>query len=107
MTIQESQSQVREFVKTHGIDAPIEQRCLDLVSEVGELAKEILLATDYGKRAYQKSTTITNEVGDIAFALICVANSLEIDIEHALSDSLSKYTNRIAQYLQPSSETPI
>jgi hypothetical protein len=49
------QGSVAAFVEEYGLEAPIHARTLDLVSEVGELAKEILEGTDYGRTPFEAS----------------------------------------------------
>jgi len=68
---------------------------LDLTSELGEFAKEILKATDYGKKSLTKNHHMGMELGDLIYSLICLANSLNIDIETALSLAMEKYAKRL------------
>jgi hypothetical protein len=71
-------------------------RALDLVSEVGELAKEILEGTDYGSALFEAPEGWTGELGDSLFALVCLANSTGVDLEAALNAALEKYRERLA-----------
>ena len=48
-----SQDEVKEFTKKNRLSASPEVHMLDLMSEVGEIAKEILKATDYGKKEFK------------------------------------------------------
>lgn len=66
----------RGFVEEHGLEAPVEARLLDLVSEVGELSKERLKATRYGRVPFQPPAEWVSDLGDVLFALACVANSM-------------------------------
>ena len=90
------QGSVAAFVEEYGLEAPVEARTLDLVSEVGELAKEILGGTDYGRAPFQTPEGWTGEVGDTLFALVCLANSTGVDLEAALNATLEKYCERLA-----------
>ena len=47
------QKAVARFVETHGLQAAVQARLLDLVSEVGELAKEALKGTRYGREPFR------------------------------------------------------
>ncbi len=74
---------------------PVEFRMLDLISETGELSKEILLATDYGKVAPSFRPSFQDEMGDVFFSLIALANQTGIDLEEALNQALEKYSERL------------
>ncbi|HEX5975446.1 MAG TPA: MazG nucleotide pyrophosphohydrolase domain-containing protein, partial [Rubrobacteraceae bacterium] len=90
------QGSVAAFVAEYGLEAPIHARTLDFVSEVGELAKEILEGTDYGRTPFDASERWTGELGDALFALVCLANSTGVDLEAALNAALEKYRERLA-----------
>jgi len=98
------QDVVREFCETRGLKCSLEFRFLDLVSELGEFAKEIIKATDYGKRRFEFRREIKNELGDLFFSLIVIANHLDIDLEKALRLVLEKYEKRIKEKGTPSSK---
>lgn len=49
----ETQKKVKRFCKSNKITSPIEYRVLDLVSEIGELVKEILIMSDYGQNTLE------------------------------------------------------
>ena len=95
MTIQELQDRVREFVEKHKLDSPPEFRVLDLVSEVGEVSKEILKMTGYGTKPLQKDEEIKSELGDVLYSLIVVANKFDINLGEALDLVLDKYNRRL------------
>ncbi len=63
---------------------------LDLVSEVGELTKEVLRATNYGRESFHPTEEWSGELGDILFSLACVANSTGLELKMALSEALYK-----------------
>ncbi len=87
---------VAAFVEEHGLEAPVYARALDLASEVGELAKEILEGTGYGRAPFEAPEGWTGELGDALFALVCLANSTGVDLEAALVGTLEKYRERLA-----------
>ncbi|MBN1260363.1 MAG: nucleotide pyrophosphohydrolase [Anaerolineae bacterium] len=91
-----AQQTVAAFVADHDIEAPITARLLDLVSEVGELAKEVLTHSAYGRAPFAPSAGWTAELGDVTFALLCLAHSTGIDLDAALAQTLEKYTRRLA-----------
>lgn len=98
------QQKVADFERAHelGTDAPA--RVLDLVSEVGELAKETLNGTEYGQREFEVPPMWESEVGDVLYSLITLANATDIDLGHALDRALEKYTKRIERAGGPGSD---
>ena len=92
----EFQRAVIDFVSEHGIEAPIHVRLLDLSSEVGELSKEYLKITGYGRGPFEEpADSWQDEIGDVLFSLVCLANSTGVNLEVALQRSLEKYDERL------------
>ena len=91
------QDKVKNFIKKYDLESSRETRFIDLVSEVGELGKEILKGNDYGKKEYCNTENLELEIGDVFFSLICVANELNIDLSQALNKVLKKYENRFSK----------
>lgn len=87
------QREVAAFVEDHGLEAPPAHRLLDLASEVGELAKEVNESTGYG--AGGEVAIASDEVGDAFFALLALADSVDIDAEDALAEAIRKYERRL------------
>ena len=90
------QRTVASFVEEAGIEAPVEARLLDLVSEVGELSKEVLEGTGYGHAPFQLPDGWADELGDVFFALVCLANATGVDLGVALGGALDRYRERLA-----------
>lgn len=88
------QAKVEVFVKLHEMESPAESRVLDLVSEVGELAKDVLKMSDYGRKDFVKADA-KDELGDVFFSLINVANYFGVNLEEAVNASMDKYSKRI------------
>ncbi|WP_173644921.1 nucleotide pyrophosphohydrolase [Pyrococcus kukulkanii] len=63
-----------------------------LVEEVGELA-DIILSFE-GVKGEKDPLRLKEELGDVLFALICIANYFGIDMEDALRDTIRKYSTR-------------
>lgn len=66
-----------------------------ITEEVGELARE--LNHRFGpkkKKATEKSKEIDDEIGDVIFSLICLANSLDINLDEAFKRVMDKTYNR-------------
>jgi NTP pyrophosphatase (non-canonical NTP hydrolase) len=91
------QQTVATFVRENELDAPVHARVLDLVSEVGELAKEILKVTNYGHEPFRPTEEWSGELADILYSLTCIANSTGVDLEMALNEALDKYERRLTQ----------
>lgn len=91
-----AQQQVAEFLADHEMDADPTYRILDLASEVGELAKDANDSTDYGANP-ERLTVNSDELGDALFALLALAESLDVDAEETLDEALAKYEARIEE----------
>ena len=91
------QQAVARFVADNQLEAPVAARLLDLVSEVGELAKEALEGSRYGQVAFEPPPTWSDELGDCFFSLVCLANSTGVDLGTALDRALEKYRERLEQ----------
>lgn len=91
-----AQETVAQFLAEHDMDADPAYRILDLTSEVGELAKDVNDSTDYGGSPEEVAVK-SDEIGDALFALLAVAESLDVDAEEALDEALAKYRTRIEE----------
>ena len=98
----DEQQQVAAFIEEHDLTAPSEYRLLDLHSEVGELAKDAAVSTDYGESP-ENLTIASDEIGDALFALLALAESLDVDADEALDEALEKYRDRMADSGGPGS----
>ena len=90
-----SQDKVLAFTNQHGLEIDLRDRVLDLVSEVGELAKEVLSGSAYGQQPFSPTENWPSELGDIYFALLCLANSSQVDLQVALDAVIQKYEVRL------------
>lgn len=99
MTIQEAQSKVDEWINTHGVRYFSElTNTAMLMEEVGEVAR--IMAREYGDQSYKKSDRkieLADEMADVLFVLICLANQTGINLSEALIKNLEKKTNRDAE----------
>ena len=93
------QTMVSGFVNEYGLETSVEIRYIDLVSEVGELGKEILKISDYGTGTADLRATddLVQEIGDVVFSLACMANTLGVDMEKALMAAIQKYKSRFKE----------
>ncbi|USS41312.1 hypothetical protein NF865_03725 [Thermococcus aggregans] len=63
-----------------------------VVEELGELSREMLKLE--GIKEKGEKDKVKEELGDVLFALLCIANYYGIDVEKALLDTISKYSTR-------------
>ena len=96
MTIREAQKKVDDWIKEHGVRYFSELTNMALLTEeVGELAR--LIARKYGEQSFKKTDKKgdpADEMADILFVLICLANQTGVDLDKALSKNLVKKTSR-------------
>ena len=89
--------EVRKFLnvsKTFSEDTYV--RLADIQSELGELSKEILKATRYGKtETPNRHESIENEYGDLLFSVLALGVELKADPEYCLKKSIEKYNKRL------------
>jgi NTP pyrophosphatase (non-canonical NTP hydrolase) len=79
--MQQIQNKVGEFVQKYNLKSNSSVIVLDLVSKVGEISKEILKATNYGRQKEELlNPEMELEVGDALYSLICLANHYGIDL---------------------------
>jgi len=93
--MEDFQKMVKKFCEESSMNSPIECRVLDLVSEIGEVSKEMLKMTDYGKKPLEYRESMKSELGDVFYSLITIANFFEIDLKDALNLVIEKYNKRL------------
>lgn len=98
MTIEEAQKIVDEWIKTTGVRYFNElTNTAMLMEEVGEVAR--IMARRYGEQSFKpsdKEVDLADEMADVLFVLICLANQTGIDLTAALQKNLDKKTKRDA-----------
>ncbi|GGI27765.1 nucleotide pyrophosphohydrolase [Pedobacter mendelii] len=98
MTINEAQETVDKWIKTTGIRYFNElTNTAILMEEVGEVAR--IMARKYGEQSFKKSdedVNLADEMADVLFVLICLANQTGINLTDALEKNLHKKTIRDA-----------
>ena len=99
----EFQDRVARFVAEHDLEAGVEIRLLDLLSELGEVAKEVLKGNAYGTSALVQTQAWEEELSDVFFALICLANTTGVDLDRGLQKVLQKYALRVQAKGSPGS----
>ncbi|MCC9135655.1 nucleotide pyrophosphohydrolase [Pontibacter silvestris] len=96
MTIAEAQAIVDKWIKENGVRYFNELTNMAMLTEeVGEVAR--IIARQYGEQSFKKSDEgkqLSDELADVLFVLICLANQTGIDLTEALQQNLEKKTNR-------------
>jgi NTP pyrophosphatase (non-canonical NTP hydrolase) len=97
MTIQEAQEAVDNWINTYGVRYFNELTNMAILTEeMGEVAR--IIARSYGEQSTGKSGEeqgdLADELSDVLFVLICLANQTGIDLEKAFRKNLKKKTAR-------------
>jgi NTP pyrophosphatase (non-canonical NTP hydrolase) len=96
MTIQEAQQKVDEWIRTVGVRYYGELTNLGiLMEETGELAR--LMVRQYGEQSFKESDKgkdIADEMADVLWVLLCLANQTGVNLTDALQKNLDKKTQR-------------
>lgn len=95
MTIEEAQKKVDEWIKTYGVRYFSELTNMAILTEeVGEVAR--IMARSYGEQSAKpgEKTNLADELADVMWVLICIANQTGIDLTEAFRRNLEKKTTR-------------
>lgn len=99
MTISEAQHKVDQWIKTYGVRYFSELTNMAILTEeVGEIAR--IISRRFGEQSEKesdKAINLADEMADVLFVLICLANQTGIDLEQAFNENIQKKTNRDAQ----------
>ena len=99
LTLGEAQQQVDEWIRTYGVRYYSELTNMAvLTEEVGELAR--IMARTYGDQSFKKSDlkkNLPDEMADVLFVLISLANQTGVNLEEAFKKNLEKKTGRDAE----------
>ena len=99
MTIEQAQTLVDDWIKKYGVRYFSELTNMAILTEeVGEVAR--IVARRYGEQSEKESDkqkSLADEMADVLFVLICLANQTGINLEEALKKNLEKKTNRDAE----------
>jgi NTP pyrophosphatase (non-canonical NTP hydrolase) len=89
------QNKIDEFIRNHGGYWPPLSMLSAVMEEVGELAREINHLEGFKpKKSTERGIDIGEELGDIIFAVICLANYYNIDLNEKVSQIIDKYQKR-------------
>lgn len=98
LTLREAQDRVDQWIQDVGVRYFSELTNLaQLVEEVGEVAR--IISRTYGEQSFKESdqkVALKDELADVLFVLVCLANQTGIDLTEAFHENLQKKTNRDA-----------
>ena len=95
MTIVEAQKKVDQWIKEYGVRYFDEMTNMAILTEeVGEVAR--IMARKYGEQSFKEGeqTDLGDELADVLWVLICIANQTGVDLTEALERNFSKKTSR-------------
>jgi len=96
ITIEDAQKQVDEWIKTYGVRYFGELTNMAILTEeVGELAR--VISRTYGEQSFKKSDkdyNLADEMADVMWVLICLANQTGVDLTEAFAKNMEKKTLR-------------
>lgn len=95
MTLEEAQKTVDNWIKTYGVRYFSELTNMAvLIEEVGELAR--IMARTYGDQSFKEGEKhdLADEMADVLWVLICLANQTGVDLTEAFRKNLEKKTSR-------------
>jgi len=99
MTLQQAQQQVDGWIKTVGVRYFSELTNMAILTEeVGELAR--IMARTYGDQSFKesdKNRDLGDEMADVLWVLICLANQTGVDLTTALEKNIEKKSTRDAE----------
>jgi NTP pyrophosphatase (non-canonical NTP hydrolase) len=99
MTLQEAQQNVDQWIKTTGVRYFSELTNMAILTEeVGEVAR--LMSRMYGDQSFKetdKNKLLSDELADVLWVLICIANQTGVDLTEALQKNFEKKNTRDAE----------
>ncbi|MGR6088702.1 MAG: nucleotide pyrophosphohydrolase [Arcticibacter sp.] len=99
MSLSSTQAQVDQWIKQYGVRYFNELTNMTLLTEeVGELAR--IMARKYGEQSFKesdKNVNLADEMADVLFVLVCLANQTGVDLEDAFQRNMEKKTARDSQ----------
>lgn len=99
MTLREAQDRVDQWIQIHGVRYFNELTNMAILTEeVGEVAR--IISRQYGEQSFkenEKKKDLADELADVLWVLLCLANQTGVDITIALEQNFVKKTNRDGQ----------
>lgn len=96
LTIKKAQQTVDKWIKTYGVRYFNELTNMAILTEeVGEVAR--IISREYGEQSFkkkEKNKDLSDELADVLFVVICLANQTGVDLTKAFEKSMEKKTKR-------------
>ena len=96
MTITEAQQKVDDWIKTYGVRYFSELTNMAILTEeVGEVAR--IMSRRFGEQSFKesdKNISLDDELADVLWVVMCIANQTGVDLENALLKNIEKKTTR-------------
>lgn len=96
MTLEEAQKKVDEWIRTYGVRYFSELTNMAvLTEEVGEVAR--IMSRRYGDQSFkagEDGKSLSDELADVLWVLICIANQTGVDLTEAFEANMTKKTSR-------------
>lgn len=96
MTITEAQQKVDDWIKTYGVRYFSELTNMAILTEeVGEVAR--IMSRRFGEQSFkesEKNISLDDELADVLWVVMCIANQTGVDLENALLKNIEKKTTR-------------
>ena len=87
---------LRAFIAQHHLETQPAYSLLDIMSELGEVAKELLQGTDYGRSPGEADPgRMQEKIGDLMFAVAYLSTLYDVDPEAAMWESVRKFERRL------------
>jgi NTP pyrophosphatase (non-canonical NTP hydrolase) len=99
ITVRDIQQQVDDWIKEYGVRYFSELTNMAILTEeVGELAR--VISRKYGEQSFKQdemNLNLADEIADVLWVLVCIANQTGVDLSEAFADNLKKKTLRDAE----------
>jgi NTP pyrophosphatase (non-canonical NTP hydrolase) len=96
ITIKQAQDTVDKWIKKYGVRYFNELTNMAILTEeVGEVAR--IISREYGEQSFKKkdkNKDLSNELADVLFVIICLANQTGVDLAKAFEKNMEKKTKR-------------
>ena len=94
-SLKEVQKLVDDWINQHGRYWPPLSMLSAIMEELGELSREINSLEGYKpKKVELKESHLGEELADLLYSIVCIANYYKIDLDHELNKIIEKYSKR-------------
>jgi NTP pyrophosphatase (non-canonical NTP hydrolase) len=94
-SLKQIQKLVDDWIKQHGGYWPPLSILSAIMEELGELSREINFLEGYKPKSIEmKESSLKEELADLLYSIICIANYYKVDLDHELNKVIEKYSKR-------------